>query len=120
VEGGISTTEFNKTGQQWDRPNGWAPLQWMAIAGLRHYGYRELADDISQRWLSIVSGLYQCDSKLVEKYILRPTEEHASGGEYPLQDGFGWTNGVTYRLLKEDPQHPANYCRAGNRHNFSD
>ncbi len=119
VEGGISTTEFNKTGQQWDRPNGWAPLQWMAIAGLRNYGYGELAADISKRWLSIVSGLYECDSKLVEKYILRPTEEHACGGEYPLQDGFGWTNGVTYQLLKEDPHHPANYCRAGNRHDFS-
>lgn len=120
VEGGVSTTEAAGSGQQWDRPNGWAPLQWMAIVGLRNYEQHELAAQISQRWLSIVSNLYQCDSKLVEKYILRPTEEHACGGEYPLQDGFGWTNGVTYRLLKDDPNHPANYCRAGNRHNFSE
>ena len=120
VEGGVSTTEFKNTQQQWDSPNGWAPLQWMAIIGLRHYGYLDLASQISWRWLSIVSGLYECDSKLVEKYILRPTEEHACGGEYPLQDGFGWTNGVTYQLLKEQPQHPANFCRAGNPHVFSD
>ncbi|WP_323815739.1 alpha,alpha-trehalase TreF [Cellvibrio sp. NN19] len=120
VDGGISTTEFNRTQQQWDRPNGWAPLQWMSILGLRNYGYTELASQISWRWLSIVSGLYECDSKLVEKYILRPTEEHACGGEYPLQDGFGWTNGVTYQLLKDNPKHPANFCRAGNPHEFKD
>ncbi|HAB85710.1 MAG TPA: hypothetical protein DCF77_10555, partial [Pseudomonas sp.] len=34
-------------------------------------------------------------------------------GEYPLQDGFGWTNGVTRKLMQEDPNHEANRCRAG-------
>lgn len=113
--GGISTTEVSGSGQQWDRPNGWAPLQWMAIAGLKHYGYNALADDISQRWLSIVAELYERESKLVEKYVLRPTAEHAKGGEYPLQDGFGWTNAVVARLLREHPEDRANRCRAGQR-----
>jgi len=117
--GGLSTTEINETQEQWDRPNGWAPLQWMAINGLRNYAHYELADEIANRWLSIVSELYQRDSKLVEKYILRPTGEHACGGEYPLQDGFGWTNGVTYQLLKENPEHLANLSRAGKRHSFN-
>lgn len=111
--GGISTTEESNSDQQWDRPNGWAPLQWMAIKGLAHYGFDSLASDISRRWLLIVSELYQRESKLVEKYVLRPTSEHAKGGEYPLQDGFGWTNGVVARLLREHPEDKANKCRAG-------
>lgn len=110
--GGISTTEVSNSGQQWDRPNGWAPLQWMAICGFTQYGHKALADDIRQRWLTLVSELYERESKLVEKYVLRPSAEHAKGGEYPLQDGFGWTNGVTAKLLRDAPDHQANRCRA--------
>ena len=47
------------------------------------------------------------------KYVLRPCTEHAGGARYPLQDGFGWTNGVTRKLMQEDPNHEANRCRAG-------
>jgi hypothetical protein len=49
----------------------------------------------------------------VEKFNLRSSAEHDAGGEYPLQDGFGWINGVTRRLLRSDPKHRANRCRAG-------
>jgi len=110
--GGISCTEVSGSGQQWDRPNGWAPLQWMSIRGLSHYGFDDLAREIRDHWLDIVAELYNKEGKLVEKYILRPTTEHARGGEYPLQDGFGWTNGVTFKLLQEAPAHQANHCRA--------
>ncbi len=102
AEGGLSTTEEEKSEQQWDRPNGWAPLQWMGICGLRQFGHNELAGEIRRRWLKVVRTIYASDAKLVEKYVLRPTTEHAHGGEYPLQDGFGWTNGVTGRLLQEE------------------
>jgi alpha,alpha-trehalase len=111
--GGLSTTEIIGSGEQWDRPNGWAPLQWMGIRGLQRYGHDALALQIEERWLSIVSLLFERDSKLVEKYVLRPCTEHAGGGEYPLQDGFGWTNGVTRKLMQEDPTHEAHRCRAG-------
>ncbi|WP_313436989.1 trehalase family glycosidase, partial [Atlantibacter hermannii] len=38
--------------------------------------------------------------KLVEKYhIADYAPQPGGGGEYPLQDGFGWTNGVTRRLI---------------------
>lgn len=114
--GGLSTTEIGGTGEQWDRPNGWAPLQWMGIRGLQHYGHQALALQIEERWLSIVSHLFEEESKLVEKYVLRPCVEHAGGGEYPLQDGFGWTNGVTRKLMQEDPTHEAHRCRAGQCH----
>ncbi len=111
--GGLATTEIGGSGQQWDRPNGWAPLQWMAVRGLQQYGEQRLAAEIERRWLVIVSDLFERESKLMEKYVLRTHAEHAGGGEYPLQDGFGWTNGVTRKLLQEDPQHYANRCRAG-------
>ncbi|MDH6590458.1 alpha,alpha-trehalase [Variovorax sp. TBS-050B] len=96
--GGFATTEC-RSGQQWDRPNGWAPLQWMAVEGLSAFGHNELAQEIRRRWLRTVCTLYRREGKLVEKYRLRevPSEHTAGGGggEYPLQDGFGWTNGVT-------------------------
>ncbi len=111
--GGLATTEIGGSGEQWDRPNGWAPLQWIGIRGLQHYGHDALALDIEERWLTIVSHLFERENKLVEKYVLRPCTEHAGGGEYPLQDGFGWTNGVTRKLMQEDPNHEANRCREG-------
>jgi len=115
-EGGIGTSEC-RSGEQWDQPNGWAPLQWLAIRGLRHYN-DSLAEEIADRWLCTVSDLYQREGKLVEKYDLvsRPGGTHGGhGGEYPLQDGFGWTNGVTRRLLHEDPGHKAHRARAAHR-----
>ena len=104
--GGLGTTERD-SGEQWDRPNGWAPLQWMAVKGLERYGQTQLAADIRERWLATVQSLYEREGKLVEKYALRPDRTHPAtgggGGEYPLQDGFGWTNGVTRRWLHERP-----------------
>lgn len=113
AERGIATTEVTDSGQQWDKPNGWAPLHWMAVEGLNNYHHKELATKIRRRWLKVVADIYACEAKLVEKYVLRDTTEHATGGEYPLQDGFGWTNGVTFRFLQEDPEHEANLCLAG-------
>jgi len=110
--GGLATTQVHCS-EQWDRPNGWAPLQWIGIRGLQRYGQRALADEIEQRWLAIVADLFERESKLVEKYVLRPSAAYAKGGEYPLQDGFGWTNGVTRGLMREVPEHQANSCRAG-------
>ena len=97
--GGLATTTGN-TGQQWDAPNGWAPLQWIAIEGLRRYGEPALAKDIGTRFLADVRHVYATEGKLVEKYVVEGAGEGGGGGgEYPLQDGFGWTNGVTLKLL---------------------
>lgn len=46
--GGLTATE-HPTGQQWDAPNGWAPLEWMAVKGLEQYGHHEFAADIARR-----------------------------------------------------------------------
>jgi alpha,alpha-trehalase len=106
---GLATTMVN-TGQQWDAPNGWAPLQWMAIAGLNDYGERDLARDIAQRWITENVTFYRATGRLVEKYDVSG-DAAARGGEYPLQDGFGWTNGVLRRLLVLYPQRDSTVAR---------
>jgi alpha,alpha-trehalase len=99
-QGGLITTLHN-TGQQWDSPNGWAPLQWVAIHGLRNYGYYDIAQSIRRRWVSVNVNVFKDSGKLVEKYDVTHGSQ-GGGGEYPLQDGFGWTNGVLASLLSED------------------
>jgi alpha,alpha-trehalase len=103
--GGLATTQLT-TGQQWDAPNGWAPLQWIAVRGLRDSGSEGLAAIIACRWLVNVTTAYQRSGRLVEKYNV-VTSGGGAGGEYPLQDGFGWTNGVTRRLLNLYPNFAA-------------
>lgn len=96
--GGLATTNL-KTGQQWDAPNGWAPLQWVATEGLQNYGHKDLAVEVTWRFLTNVQHTYNREQKLVEKYDVSSTGTGGGGGEYPLQDGFGWTNGVTLKML---------------------
>jgi len=96
--GGLETSQF-KTGQQWDAPNGWAPLHWIAVRAGRHYGRADLAEAIGSRFLADVQAEYDAEQKLVEKYLVDGSGIGGGGGEYPLQDGFGWTNGVTLKLL---------------------
>ncbi|MBO9708521.1 MAG: alpha,alpha-trehalase TreF [Caulobacter sp.] len=102
--GGLRTTVVT-TGQQWDTPNGWAPLQWVAVSGLRRYGEEDLARDIGRRWLATVEREYRASGKMLEKYDVEEAKA-GGGGEYPLQDGFGWTNGVTRELLELYPAQP--------------
>ncbi len=99
-KGGLVTT-LNETGQQWDSPNGWAPLQWVAIQGLREYGYHQLAEKIKKAWIKTCLDLYEREGKMVEKYNVVDPDRLGGGGEYVLQDGFGWTNGVLAALLAE-------------------
>jgi len=99
--GGLRTTPL-RTGQQWDTPNGWAPLQWVAIDGLARSGEVALARDIAGRWLETVARTYGETGKMLEKYDVEERRP-GGGGEYPLQDGFGWTNGVASALLERYP-----------------
>jgi alpha,alpha-trehalase len=96
--GGIAATTLD-SGQQWDAPNGWAPLQWIAVTGLRRYDETSLAATVACRWIVNVNDGYHRSGKLVEKYDVMHTGQGGAGGEYPLQDGFGWTNGVLRKLM---------------------
>ena len=71
--GGIVATTLD-TGQQWDAPNGWAPLQWIAVEGLTSFGQTRLAETIACRWMANVSRVYRQTGKLVEKYDVIATD----------------------------------------------
>jgi alpha,alpha-trehalase len=91
------------SGQQWDSPNGWPPLQFIAVQGLRRTGEGDLADAIAHRWVRENVQGFRSTGKLVEKYDVTG-DGAARDGEYPTQDGFGWTNGVLRALLTIYPQ----------------
>lgn len=97
--GGVVTSLIN-THQQWDAPNGWAPLQWMTVKGLENYNQSQLAKEIATRWIELNKNVYKRSGKLMEKYNVVNTNLDAGGGEYDGQDGFGWTNGVLLKLMK--------------------
>jgi alpha,alpha-trehalase len=99
-DGGIVSTP-NNTGQQWDAPNGWAPQQWMVIEGLERCNQKALAKDIAMRWIKLNNDVYLRTNKLMEKYNVVDLKLEAGGGEYPSQDGFGWTNGVLLALINK-------------------
>lgn len=97
-EGGIVTT-YHLTGHQWDAPNGWAPMQYITVQALLNYKMNDLAKEIINRWLLLNKNVFLEKGKLLEKYNVESISEKGGGGEYPIQDGFGWTNGV-YLYMK--------------------
>ncbi|GAO45047.1 alpha,alpha-trehalase TreF [Flavihumibacter petaseus] len=97
--GGLQTSEYN-TGEQWDAPNGWAPLEWMAVSGLARAGQIALARDIATRWTKLNEKVFKETGKMMEKYNVADLNKAAGGGEYASQDGFGWSNGVYLALTQ--------------------
>jgi alpha,alpha-trehalase len=105
-DGGLRTSTF-ESGNQWDSPFGWAPLQMIAVEGLRHYGYSEDADRITRKWLSMILREYRRTGIIVEKYDVvsggMEVGRAIKFGYGSNEAGFGWTNGVYTRLLDELP-----------------
>jgi alpha,alpha-trehalase len=103
--GGLATSS-NDTGMQWDYPYGWAPLQSLAVEGLRRYGYNAEGDRISYEFLSTVAENFRREGTIREKYdvVTRSSEAHISAGYQANGVGFGWTNGVFLELLQELPR----------------
>ena len=98
--GGFVTTLI-ASGQQWDAPNGWPPLEWLTIEGVRRYGRADLADVTRDRWLALNRRTYRSTGKMMEKYDVVDVRRSAGGGEYATQDGFGWSNGVVLALAAQ-------------------
>jgi len=96
--GGVVTTSLPQ-GQQWDNPNGWAPLQWVSVVGMEHYGFSKEAKQLAHDWLRINNRVFRDTRKMMEKYNVTDLTLTAGGGEYPTQDGFGWTNGVALGFI---------------------
>ena len=99
--GGFVTTAI-ASGQQWDAPNGWPPLQWLGMEGVRRHGRADLADEARRRWLALNRRTYASTGKMTEKYDVVDPARPAGGGEYPTQDGFGWTNGIALALSAQE------------------
>ncbi len=103
--GGLETSA-GESGNQWDAPWGWAPLQMIAVEGMRRYGYDADADRISREFLSLVLQEYRKVGFIVEKYdvVRRGTDSSSIRFGYQSnQAGFGWTNAVYARLLDALP-----------------
>jgi alpha,alpha-trehalase len=94
---GLCTTTTT-TGQQWDAPNGWAPLQWIAVEGLKNYGENQFAREIAERWVALTKRHFDATGQMLEKYDV-VTGHAGGGGEYGVEVGFGWTNGVVLAFL---------------------
>ncbi len=101
LEAGGYSTSLTVSGQQWDAPSGWAPLQWLCYAGLMRYGHEDLAREGARRWVDNNLAVYGKSGRLMERYDVVDVGKTAAGGEYHVQDGFGWTNGVLLRLMDE-------------------
>lgn len=100
--GGLLTST-TVTGNQWDAPFGWAPLQMIAVDGLRRYGYDEDADRIATRFVTLVDKEFREHGTIVEKYDVRRRESDVAAdirfGYSANQVGFGWTNAAVLELL---------------------
>eukprot|EP00268_Persea_americana_P040382 TRINITY_DN400_c1_g1_i1.p1 TRINITY_DN400_c1_g1~~TRINITY_DN400_c1_g1_i1.p1 ORF type:complete len:594 (-),score=111.37 TRINITY_DN400_c1_g1_i1:1058-2839(-) len=102
-DAGIATSLSN-SGQQWDFPNGWAPMQHMIVEGLVRSGSKEariLAEDIAVKWIRTNYAAYKKTGAMHEKYDVEACGKTGGGGEYIPQTGFGWSNGVVLAFLEE-------------------
>jgi alpha,alpha-trehalase len=73
----------------------------MTYVALKNYGASTLANDGANRWLKLNEDVFRRTGRMMEKYNVEDLSLDAGGGEYPVQDGFGWTNGVYLALSKK-------------------
>ena len=101
-QGGLAMSTKN-TGVQWDYPYGWAPIQLLAVEGLRRYGYDAGADRVSCEFLSMVLANFDRDGTMREKYnvVTDSSNIDVAEGYRSNGSGFGWTNGVFLVLLHQ-------------------
>lgn len=104
--GGLETSTYH-SGDQWDAPFGWAPLQWIAVQGLRRYGFAAEADRVSEKFLALMVQEFRKRGTLLEKYdVVRRGADVSSRIHYGYRSneaGFGWSNAVFTALYDELP-----------------
>jgi alpha,alpha-trehalase len=99
--GGLSMSN-TKSGMQWDEPFGWAPTNWIGVAGLVSAGFREDAKRLAAKWDATVDQGFANDKTIREKYnvVSGNADVQVSAGYKANVIGFGWTNAV-YLKMKE-------------------
>ena len=97
----------HESGTQWDLPFGWAPTNWLTVAGLARYGYAADADRIAQNFMMTVRQNYLLDGTIREKYnvVSGSANVKVAAGYKSNVVGFGWTNGV-YLMMNNLLEHP--------------
>ncbi|XP_012271873.1 trehalase [Orussus abietinus] len=111
---GGTPASLDHTTQQWDLPNAWPPLQSIVVNGLRNTGFPpalRLAQDLAVRWLRANLIGYSEYSEMFEKYDAVFPGQYGGGGEYTVQAGFGWTNGIVFEFLDIYPNVTADDSR---------
>eukprot|EP01059_Diplonema_ambulator_P021207 TRINITY_DN3524_c0_g2_i3.p1 TRINITY_DN3524_c0_g2~~TRINITY_DN3524_c0_g2_i3.p1 ORF type:complete len:612 (+),score=115.43 TRINITY_DN3524_c0_g2_i3:321-2156(+) len=106
LQGGVPTS-WTVTGQQWDMPDAWAPLQHIIMQGALNTAHpkgHDIAQKIGSLWIasnycgwSLTGGAIE--GLMFEKYNATHPGVPGDGGEYDVQEGFGWTNGVALWIL---------------------
>ena len=102
--GGLTMSRVESQAQ-WDYPYGWAPIQLLAVDGMRRYGFNAEADRVAYNFLSMVIEDFVTDKYIREKYnvVKRTSITRIVKGYSQNVIGFGWTNGVFLELLHELP-----------------
>ncbi len=109
-KGGLSTTArplidtnvlFGSLRAQWAHPNGWAPLHYFVVEGLKRYGYHEEAKRIATAWTRTNLEWYDRHGVFLEKYNVVNPKRKPVEGVYPSQSGFGWTNAVFVKFVED-------------------
>ena len=102
--GGIAMS-VQETQGQWDYPFGWAPIQLLAVEGMRRYGRDAEADRVSTEFLSTVLENFMRDGTIREKYnvLTRSSETKVKAGYAVNVIGFGWTNATFIELMHSLP-----------------
>lgn len=101
--GGVSTSDEH-SGEQWDYPNAWAPLQAIIVQGLERSGDSYASNEakrLAYKWLKSSIRGFRTDGAMFEKYNVNVPGKHGGGGEYEVQSGFGWTNGVALEFIND-------------------
>ncbi|XP_011308435.1 trehalase-like [Fopius arisanus] len=108
---GGTPASLDETGQQWDAPNAWPPLQSIIVQGLRNtrvHSAMSVAKELATRWLRAMYIGFHKYGHMFEKYDAREPGKFGAGGEYTCQQGFGWTNGVVFEFIDNYPNVTAN------------
>ncbi len=97
--GGLQTSTY-ASGAQWDAPYGWAPTNWLAVAGLAAYGYETAARRIAGKFIATVDRSFARDGTIREKYDMETgsAEVAITAGYTQNVIGFGWTNAVYLKM----------------------
>lgn len=99
--GGIPSS-LDRTGEQWDFPNAWPPLISIVVNALEAMGMKEakqVAFHIAQTWVRSNLKGFETTKQMFEKYDAEIPGQVGGGGEYTVQEGFGWSNGVILEFL---------------------